>query len=244
MFDRDATQPDPSPAPRRGFAYGAALAEPAVTGDLSDDDLAAAHRHRAVLLCRLGAYAEAEAAATQSLATRLTAAGYTARAMPRCLAGDLQGAWADAERALLLDAAHVSAHAVRGRVFLAMGRPADALADFDRSTFAESYDGDARVDRAECLLILGEPARAVAACDEIIFGPGVQGEPHRVHLLRARAYLALGDPVTALTDCFHAAALSPDSPEVYEVRAEAYQAADSAGDASADLAKAAELRAA
>ncbi|WP_062428195.1 tetratricopeptide repeat protein [Herbidospora daliensis] len=241
MFDRDTT----------GLVEGGRWG---VAGDLSEDDLATAHRRRAILLCRLGEYAQAEAAATESLATRLTAAGYTARAMPRCLLGDLEGAWADAERALLLDATHVSAHAVRGRVFLAMGRPADALADFDMSTVAESYDGDARVDRAECLLILGEPARAAAACDEIIAtGPGAfhelgglppQGEPHRVHLLRARAHLALGDPVAALTDCFLAADLSPCSPEVYEVRAEAYQAADAMGDASADLAKAAELRAA
>ncbi len=172
--------------------------------------------------------------------------------MPRCLGGDLDGAWADAERALLLDATYISAHAVRGRVFLALGRPADALADFDVSTFAESYDGDARLDRAECLLILGEAARAVAACDEVIatgrsgfFGLGVPSSteaPHRVHLLRARANLALGEPLTALADCFLAAALSPHSPEVYEVRAEVYQAADSTGDASADLAKAAELR--
>lgn len=272
MFDRDATElgpvmaelvecnrllagGDPSPALRlrRGIAYGAArdhrtaLAdlEAAVTGDLSEEDLAAAHRRRAVLLCRLGEYAEAETAATESLAVRLTAAGYTARAMPRCLGGDLQGAWADTERALLLDPTYTGVHAVRGRVFLALGRPADALADFDVSTRAEAYDGDARIDRAECLLILGEPARAVAACDEVVAAGFLwPGEPVRVHLLRARANLALGDPIAALADCFLAAALSPHSPEVYEVRAAAYQAADSAGDASADLARAAELRAA
>lgn len=272
MFDRDATElgpvmaelvecnrllagGDPSPALRlrRGIAYGAArdhrtaLAEleAAVTGDLSEEDLAAAHRRRAVLLCRLGEYAEAETAATESLAVRLTAAGYTARAMPRCLGGDLQGAWADTERALLLDPSYTGVHAVRGRVFLALGRPADALADFDVSTRAEAYDGDARIDRAECLLILGEPARAVAACDEVVAAGFLwPGEPVRVHLLRARANLALGDPMAALADCFLAAALSPHSPEVYEVRAAAYQAADSAGDASADLARAAELRAA
>ncbi|WP_062357319.1 tetratricopeptide repeat protein [Herbidospora yilanensis] len=197
MFDRDVTalgpvmaelvecnRPlaggDPSPALRlrRGIAYGAArdhraaLAElaVAVTGDLSEEDLAAAHRRRAVLLCRLGEHAQAEIAATRSLAVRLTAAGYTARAMPRCLGGDLQGAWADTERALLLDPSYPGGHAVRGRVFLALGRPADALADFDVSTRAEAYDGDARIDRAECLLILGEPARAVAACGSTLCG--------------------------------------------------------------------------
>ncbi|WP_061295317.1 tetratricopeptide repeat protein [Herbidospora cretacea] len=256
MFDSDVAGPS---RPRRGIAFGtdrdhrSALAEldQAVAGDLSEEDLAAAHCRRAVLLCRLGDHAQAEIAATESLATRLTAAGYTARAMPRCLSGDLDGAWADTERALLLDPTYISVHAVRGRVFLALGRPADALADFDVSTFAESYDGDARLDRAECLLILGEAARAVAACDEVIatgrsgfFGFAGQPAtaPHRVHLLRARANLALGEPLTALADCFLAAALSPHSPEVYEVRAEVYQAADSARDASADLAKAEELR--
>ncbi|WP_066372552.1 tetratricopeptide repeat protein [Herbidospora mongoliensis] len=256
---------DPSPALRlrRGIAYGTAhdhrtaLAEltVAVTGDLPEEDLAAAHCRRAVLYCRLGEHAAAEIAATQSLVFRLTAAAYTARAMPRCLGGDLQGAWADTERALLLDSAFTSAHAVRGRIFLALGRPAEALADFDVSTFAESYDGDARVDRAECLLVLGQAALAVAACDEVILtgpagffglgGPSATAEPHRVHLLRARANLALGDPLAALADCFLAAALSPDSPEVYEVRAEVYQvtdASDSSEDATADLAKAAELR--
>ncbi|WP_459805297.1 tetratricopeptide repeat protein [Herbidospora sp. RD11066] len=272
MIDHDATElgptmagpvdGDPSPALwlRRGLAYGTthahriALAEldMAVAGDLSEEDLATAHCRRAVLLCRLGEYALARLAATESLAIRLSAAAYTARAMPRCLAGDLDGAWADTERALLLDMTYLSAHAVRGRVFLALGRPADALADFDVSTFAESYDGDARVDRAECLLILGEAALAVAACDEVIAtgpdgffglgGPALTGDPHRVHLLRARADLALGDAHAALGDCFRAAALSPDAPEVYEVRAEVYQAVDAMGHASADRARAAQLR--
>ncbi len=74
----ERAESSPSSRLRRGIAFGTshdhrtALAEldAVVAGDLPEEDLAAAAlRRRAVLLCRLGDHAQAEIAATQSLAT-------------------------------------------------------------------------------------------------------------------------------------------------------------------------------
>ncbi|GAA0382235.1 hypothetical protein Acor_52440 [Acrocarpospora corrugata] len=241
---------------RRGIALEAmrdhpgALAEltVAIDGPLGPDELADAYHRRALLLQRSGRYAEAEIDATASLVAKLTARGYTARAMARGLRGDQQGAWTDTERALLLNPGEWEARAVRGRAFLAMRRWRDAIDDFDwviELGECPVYAGELRVDRAEALLAIGEAARAVIDCGLAIESrvpwhlvPGA----HRVHLVRARAQLALGEVGAALGDCYLAAAVAPGAAEVFEVRAEAYEAAGCPGEARNDLARANELR--
>ncbi|WP_214109014.1 tetratricopeptide repeat protein [Acrocarpospora catenulata] len=246
---------------RRGIAYqtlhdhSGALTElsAAIGGELDQEGEAEAYLLRSQLMARLGHYAQAEADATAALRAKLTARGYTARATARALAGDHQGAWTDTERALLLNPGEWEARAVRGRAFLGLRRWTYAVADFDRvieTADCAIHAGELRVDRAEALIALGAPARAAADCGTaMVPTPGcpLVSDTRRLirlrtraHLVRARAHLALGDATAALADCFLAAAGAPDEPEVYEIRAAAYELAGCPEEARNDLVRAGE----
>jgi tetratricopeptide (TPR) repeat protein len=203
---------------RRLGAYGSALADltGAIDGHLTDEALALAYHERA-LVHLSGDDLDASAAdATESLSAWLTPAGYVARATVLVRLGELDRAWADTERALLLDLANWEARAVRGRVFLAMGRLPEAVDDL---TWARDHPGgwlgEVHADLAEALLGLRRFTEAIAECDAAL----AAGWPP-AYLVRARALMALGELAPALADC-HAAVICGNT-EADDVRCAIY----------------------
>ncbi|MBO3747754.1 hypothetical protein J5X84_16870 [Streptosporangiaceae bacterium NEAU-GS5] len=223
-------EPTPELLLRRGAAlrmlgaYAPAVADltGAINGHLTDETLARAYLERALVRLSVDdpSREQLDAAfddATDSLIAWLTAAGYTARATTLVRLGEFDRAWADAERAMLLDPAGWEARAVRGQVFLAMGRLGEAVADLSwvRDMHSGSWLGEVRAHLAEALLGLRRFTEAMAECDAAI----AAGWP-AAYLVRARVLMAIGELGPALADC-HAASVSGNA-EADDVRCAIY----------------------
>jgi tetratricopeptide (TPR) repeat protein len=126
------------------------------------------------------------------------AATYAGRGACLWSLGDIPGAIADAERAVMLAPNCARHHASLGRARLCAGDLSDALADLNRALALDPYDPRARAYRGRCCQALGQHQRALADFGQLLAtGAG----SYRILIDRAQSYIALGNLGLALIDC-------------------------------------------
>ncbi|MGW5693829.1 tetratricopeptide repeat protein [Streptomyces asiaticus] len=168
---------------------------------------------------------------------RALATAFAIRGLARADMNELEGALADAERALELDADCVSAHAARGRVYLDKECYEQALESFDRAVTLDPDFAWPLARRGEAYRLLGRYEESLADLDrsfdlhESAWTVGTRGQVHH----------AVEDYDKALADFSRALEISPEWAWVYAERGRTYRAMGRNEEALADCERAIEL---
>ncbi|MBI0295845.1 tetratricopeptide repeat protein [Streptomyces sp. PRKS01-29] len=159
------------------------------------------------------------------------------RGMVRADMNELEGALADAERALELDADCVRAHAAMGSVHLDKERYEQALESFDRAVTLDPDFPWPLARRGEAYRLLGRYEESLADLDrsfdlhESAWTVGTRGQVHH----------AVEDYDNALADFSRALEISPEWAWVYAERGRTYRVMGRDEEALADCERAVEL---
>ena len=183
---------------------------------------AEARRHYAESLWRRKATSEAIAQMQEACRLSGEDAELTARlAEMQLIAGQMDLARKNAERALDLDAKLPKAWIVRGRVTWTAGRPRDALADYLRALSHAPHDRELMREVALLYRQLNEPQRSLQTLQSLAetYSPGE--EPGQVLFLMGESYMALGRHDDAAEQLAAAVARGQPTAEMYCRLAEA-----------------------
>jgi tetratricopeptide (TPR) repeat protein len=159
------------------------------------------------------------------------ARAHRGRAVARDLAGDLQGAVADLDRALELAPDDARSLALRGECHRALEHYDQALRDLDEAIRHSPTDDYAWASRGATRLGRGELDAALADLDRAVL---LKPDYPWALVRRARVHRALGDPVRQLADLDRAVAVDPDWAWVRCERGDALRAAGRDEEALAD----------
>ena len=148
---------------------------------------------------------KAIARATQLTQKQLSLA-YSSRSICQLQLGHIEAAEADATASLELDP---RSHplGLRGFIRYYKGEYEAALRDAEESIRIKSDDAELRAWRGLILLALGRHTEAMQDLDAAIASGECERYNSELHMARARAYLALGQPEAAECDCSEAIGL-------------------------------------
>lgn len=150
-------------------------------------------------------------------------------------AGDLDEAFDEVNKAIMLYSNESLAYFLRGLLFQTTGLPEEALKDYDRTItlggFIEAYGS-----RGEIHFQNNEFEKAIADLD-VIFNdsPDKTELIARHYAIRGVAFLKLGENEKAISDLTKAIELDPQDADFFRDRAAAFQAIDNFDAAIADL---------
>jgi tetratricopeptide (TPR) repeat protein len=125
---------------------------------------------------------------------------YASRAICQLQLGNLDAALADVTAALSVDPRGHAA-GLRAMIHLYQGRYADAVADAETAVRMDPDDWEVRAWRGMVYLDGGRHAEAIEDFDWVLATGECTRYASKLHLGRARANLALGDPTAAVADC-------------------------------------------
>lgn len=150
-------------------------------------------------------------------------------------AGDLDEAFDEVNKAIMLYSNESLAYFLRGLLFQTTGLPKEALKDYDRTItlggFIEAYGS-----RGEIHFQNNEFEKAIADLDVIINdSPDKTELIARHYAIRGVAFLKLGENEKAISDLTKAIELDPQDADFFRDRAAAFQTMDNFDAAIADL---------
>jgi tetratricopeptide (TPR) repeat protein len=220
--------------------YDKALADFNEAIRLAPDSIEAvlAYHHRAEVFSLKGDYKRSLDDYERMLQRHPDKSGvYIPRSLVRLLAGDIEGALADANEAIRIKPDGWS-HGVRGTLYAQLGRWDDALKDADEALSRQPQNAILLSSRARALLKLGRTEEALTGA-ELALRTG----NHRDSALIARGQVLtkLNRAAGAVEDFSEAIALGRDDPAIYAARGTAYEQLGMRAEALADYRKATQL---
>ena len=167
----------------------------------------------------------------------LIASAYGGRAMARFRNGDITGAIADCDQALLLNPGLAEVYNNRGVFRWKKGDLDGALADFDRFIKLRPKNAQAYDNRGSVLLSKGDAVSALKNFEQAI---ALNPQKAEFYCNRGQARPEIGDIDGGLADCDYAIKLNPNLPQAFYCRGRAKYLTDLNG-ALAAFQKAVEL---
>ena len=152
----------------------------------------------------------------------------------------LDKALVDFDQAIALNPSNDTARAARGLALLFKGNTSEGLVDIKNALDRNPANQTAELGQGLAMLVSGQYDRAIVALNQLI-GKNV-GSDSFPRLLRARAYLAKKDPVSAMADLNQVLATQPNNADALRLRGIVYSSTKDYDRALDDLGKANELR--
>jgi tetratricopeptide (TPR) repeat protein len=197
--------------------------------------------------------------------------GYFGRGLVSRVTGKLQDAISNMDRAISLNPKESAAYAERGQAYVALAQLDKALVDFDQAIALNPTNDTARAARGLALLFKGNTSEGLVDIKNALdrnpanqtaeLGQGlamlVSGQYDRsivalnqligktesfARMLRARAYLAKKDPVSAMADPNQVLVMRPNDADALRLRGIVYSTTKDYDRALDDLGRANELR--
>jgi len=167
-------------------------------------------------------------------------AAYTERGQAYVALAQLDKALVDFDQALVLNPSNDTARAARGLALLFKGNNAEGLVDIKNALDRNPANQTAELGQGLAMLVSGQYDRSIVALNQLI-GRNVAMEAF-ARMLRARAYLAKKDPVSAMADLNTVLATLPNNADALRLRGLVYSSTRDYERALEDLGKANELR--
>ncbi|HLF78734.1 MAG TPA: tetratricopeptide repeat protein [Dehalococcoidia bacterium] len=185
---------------------------------------------------------EALNAATKAIELNPRSASYYAHRSRLYGERDPDKQWADASKALELDANSADAHRALGFAYRIQKRYPDAEAEYAKAIALDPKNGLRYANRASLYFAMDDYERALSSLDED--GDIIDSYPlssAEGHWVRGATYVSQGKYREALREITKAVELVPLAPSFYDWRGYCYYLLDDNGAAAADLNKAIEL---
>ncbi len=184
-------------------------------------DYAEAYGHKAVVLLRKGATAEAETEATRAIGIGPTGELYYARGAVRMTMGRFKDALADLDQALALDPKNSEYLIARGEVRLRLGSLKDAETDYTRAIEVDPENAKAYLGRGGLALARRDWASARIDLDRCAT---ISPKFSSCYLRRGKLFEMTDEGENAYKDYVLAAELAPASAEAWFEKANAEMA--------------------
>jgi tetratricopeptide (TPR) repeat protein len=167
-------------------------------------------------------------------------AAYTERGQAYVALAQLDRALVDFDQAIALNPADDTARAARGLTLLFKGNTSEGLVDIKNALDRNPANQIAELGQGLAMLVSGQYDRSIVALNQLI-GKNIAVDA-LARVVRARAYLAKKDPVSAMADLNQVLVARPNDADALRLRGIVYSSTKDYAHALQDLGKANELR--